>query len=108
MSRLNDIIYDALSGAEPFADGHVARADTVEEALLKATGGPDHVINVKGVAWTVQHPLSERFEEGHENLFSCRFTQAAAAIAEGIQASDGDGKYRVWLDRQAFQWEALS
>jgi hypothetical protein len=75
----------------------------IESELLAATGGPDHIVQVKGSEWVIQHPLDERFESGAASgLFNCEITQLVGA------AYRVDGTFRVWLDRQALLWEEVT
>ena len=79
-------------------------ATAVEAAILNATGGPDHLIHLKGTAWTIQHPISERFEDGGLKLFNCQFTLLAQNGIPVIRR-EGSGKFRLWLDRNSLMWE---
>jgi hypothetical protein len=108
MSRLRDIILTAVNEA----DTHLAdcpleeredMADQVEMAILDAAGGPDHLVSLKGSAWTCQHPLTERFEG---DLFDCKMT-TLISLAVWDMRKEGDGQYRVKLDRNALTWVKL-
>lgn len=111
MTRLNEIIKGAtrsnVLGGSAFADSiRQEIADEIEAALADATGGTDHLVRVKGSAWTLQHPLAERFEE-HGNgssLMDCRYTRLVSIAME--QGAMFDGCHRVWLDDAGvFLWE---
>ena len=109
MSELREVVSKALRGWDGQAMTHDQLADHVTAVLVENAGGPEHIINVKGHAWTVQHPITERFdaETGGTSLFSCKFSQTADAVAHSIQLSEGDGKYRVWTEVTAILWERV-
>ena len=102
MTNLKLIISAALDEASPHSIDIDPLADAVEKALLDAAGGPDHIVLTKGVAWTIQHPIHERFEDG--DLFRCPFTNLVV-VAAGDDLFEEDGRYRVWLDRNELQWQ---
>lgn len=113
MTRLHTIIKDAVRsnvlGASAFAESvRSDLADEIEKALADATGGPDHLVRVKGSAWTIQHPLAERFEERGtgDSLLDCRYNALISAAME--QGAMFDGTHRVWLDRGVLQWEEIA
>lgn len=73
------------------------RAGVVAEALIAASGGPDHLVRVENEDWrvTVQHPLIERFgdEEDH-TLFECEegeqiMNHLERAFYTGTELADG-------------------
>ena len=102
MTRLHQTISDAidLELSEDGAGRDVSTrnlATAIERAILDSTGGPHHIVNVKGYAWTMQHPISERFEG---TLFNCPMTTLVAEAP-----LEQDGRYQVWLDRNALRWE---
>lgn len=103
MSKLNEIILDTLE-----KQGDVFTLDEmaghIESALLNGSGGPDHIIGITSPDWTIQHPLNERFEG---SLMDCPYTHFGAVTAEVIHKSEGDGRFRVWRDRGALQWERV-
>jgi hypothetical protein len=113
MSRLEDVIGNAIyrefgsvlahdpHDPERFWGGATAN---IARAIEDEAGGPDHIVHVKGAAWTIQHPLSERFEHAASTtgLFGCKFS---ALVAEAD--FEEDGKFRVWLDRGALLWEPM-
>ena len=70
----------------------------VERAILNATGGPHHIVNVKGYAWTVTHPITERFTG--TPLHQCPYVPLVAEAP-----LEEDGTFQVWLDRGALRWE---
>jgi hypothetical protein len=104
MTRLRDIIDDALatSPTDHIVTVNAANEliDHLERCILDAAGGPHHIVHVKGYAWTIQHPINERFEG---SLFTCKYT---ALVSEA--PLDEDGTYQVWLDRNALRWEPVS
>lgn len=111
MSKLNEIIRQAVQrefgsflAHDPFDPEKFwgGAAGGIERALLDATGGPHHLLRIKDYgAWTMQHPLDERFEG---TLFSCTMPQlVGAAVEEGHITG---GLYRVWMDRGTLQWES--
>jgi hypothetical protein len=116
MSALEEIIAQAIADSfygmeagEPPASpveanaGDKQLAFDVTRALEAASGGPDHIVHVKGSEWVIQHPLDERFESGAASgLFNCEITQLVAA------AYRVDGTFRVWLDRQTLLWEEVT
>jgi len=118
VSKLEEIIAQAIAdsfygmeaGNLPASPVEVNAGDKqlafdVTRALEAASGGPDHIVHVKADAWTIQHPLSERFEADPNlgaTLFACRFTTLVAATN-----FEEDGTFRVWLDRQALLWEEV-
>lgn len=108
MSRLHQIIDDALETAPVdhwvTIDAANQLIDHLEMAILDAAGGPDHIVNVKGSAWTCQHPLSERFEG---DLFDCKLT-TLISLAVWDMRKEGDGQYRVRLDRNALVWDKVT
>lgn len=106
-SKLNDIIHGALeANTDVFTLDETANA--IEQALIGASGGPDHVISITGGivgwSWTIQHPLAERFEG---SLLDCPYTHFGAVTAQTIQEAEGNGRFRVWRDRGAIQWERV-
>ncbi|WQY99779.1 hypothetical protein [Microbacterium phage MO526] len=113
MTKLNDLIRGAthsnILGAGAFAESiRQEVADEIEGALIAASGGAEHLVRVRGSAWTLQHPLPERFEE-HGNgasLMDCRFTPLVNAAME--QGAMFDGTHRVWIDRGVLQWEEIA
>ncbi len=110
MSELRDIVGKALHGWHGTAKTADELADHVTAVLIENAGGPEHIMVVKGVAWTVQHPLTERFDAdtGGAKLFGCKFTQLADAVAEQVREHEGDGTYRVWRDESSvIFWERL-
>ncbi|QGJ88927.1 hypothetical protein PBI_TEAMOCIL_76 [Microbacterium phage Teamocil] len=110
MSRLADLIYEALGDApsDHIVTKSAARevADHVARALVQAEGGESHYVSVERSSWTIQHPLPERFEpDGPESLMECRFNALiSAAMAGGAMF---DGLHRVWIDRGVLQWEEV-
>lgn len=78
-------------------------ASRAVDALIEASGGRDHIVQVRNRVWTVQHPLDERF---HGDLFECRYIDLIQ-IAWG-QGAFRDGTFnRVWLDRGVLMWEEV-
>jgi len=65
------------------------------DALVAATGGPDHVVRVDEDGHvTVQHPLGERLDG---SLFEC------GVLSEVLRWDPlPPGDYRVWRDRFGF------
>lgn len=89
MTALRELILDTLEAqADVFTMDEMA--DHIERAILDAAGGPTHRVQIKGAAWTIQHPIHERFEG---TLFGCKFADWVADDP-GIRA---DGQYRVTL-----------
>ena len=74
--------------------------DHLERALIDASGGEHHLVRITGYAWTLQHPITERFTG---TLFDCPY----ASLVEQAPF-EADGTYRVWLDRQALRWEPVN
>lgn len=105
MSRMYELILDILEAqADVFTMDEMA--GHIERALLGATGGPDHLVNVSGAAWTVQHPLDERFEG---TLFDCVVTKHVAG-AMPSRLMPGDGHWRVRITEttdgvETLEWE---
>ncbi|QHB37067.1 hypothetical protein QDA00_gp36 [Microbacterium phage Matzah] len=114
MSMMNDLIRQALNNPPPPPsptapiDPAGLLAAAVEDMLVEATGGAEHLVRVKGRQWTIQHPLPERFEpEGHGvSLLDCRYTRLVdVAMAQGAMF---DGLHRVWLDPTGvLRWEEI-
>lgn len=84
--------------------GH--RVEAGIRAVIDAGGGPDHIIVVKGSAWTLRHPITERFEG---DLFTCRTTQLVQAIMANPHPDERieDGKHRVWTEASTLLWEEV-
>jgi len=102
MSVLMGIVAGALRDyGLDFEDKAIVAAEIVTR-IENAAGGPDHIVHSKGAAWTIQHPLSERFEG---QLFNCPYVALIQTAA--MQGAFGDGTHRVWLDRNALQWEEV-
>jgi hypothetical protein len=103
MTRLRDIIDDALatSPTDHIVTVNAANEliDHLERAIVDAAGGPHHIVHIKGYAWTIQHPITERFEG---SLFNCRFTGLVAD-----SPFEEDGTYQVWQDGPSLRWEPL-
>ena len=72
------------------------------DAVIEATGGTDHIVEVTGRTWTLQHPITDRLEG---QLFSCPFNDLVSVAAE--QGAFGKGLHRVWVDRNVLQWEEV-
>lgn len=111
MSRLSDLIYDALGDApsDHIVTKSAARevADHVADALTEKMGGTEHLVRVTGRGWVMQHPLPERFEEPGQgaSLIDCKFNRlVSVAMAQGAMF---DGNHRVWIDRGVLQWEEV-
>jgi hypothetical protein len=108
MTRLRDIITDAvdLSLNEQDAGTDVVTSDltaAIERAIIDASGGEHHIVQVKGYSWTIAHPITERFETDHPGgLFACRYSTLVAEAE-----FEEDGTFRVWLDRNALLWEPV-
>ncbi len=109
MTEMEQIIarslIDNLLGASAFAVSiRLEIAETVARALEEAAGGPDHLVQIQGQDWVVQHPLHERFEPG--GLIACKFTElVAVAVGQGAM---GEGTHRVTLDRGVLLWDEIS
>ncbi|QDH93317.1 hypothetical protein QC999_gp33 [Microbacterium phage Cressida] len=111
---LNELIRQALNNPPPptspaaYGDPAGVLADAVEAMLVEATGGGEHVVKVQGRAWTIQHPLPERFEpQGHgASLLDCRYNRLVdVAMAQGAMF---DGLHRVWIDPTGvLRWEEI-
>lgn len=113
MTKLTEIIEGSLGHASPAMmdgspDGGRLLATFIASVLTEATGGADHLVRVRGSAWTLQHPLPERFEDrgNGTSLMDCRFTPLVNAAME--QGAMFDGTHRVWIDRGVLQWEEIA
>lgn len=93
-TRLTDLSRPTLTYYEAFGAGW--------QAVIDATGGTEHLVEVTGKGWTIQHPITDRLEG---DLFSCQFNDLVRITAE--QGMFGTGRHKVWLDRNALQWEEV-
>jgi hypothetical protein len=100
---LRTVIDDALATAPVDHIITVAAANELiehlERAIIDASGGEHHIVQVHGYSWELQHPITERFEG---TLFGCRYTTLVAATE-----FEEDGTFQVWLDRSALRWEPV-
>jgi hypothetical protein len=98
---LHAVILEAIDQAYRENEDAIREEDLavyVERAILDATGGPHHIVVVKGYAWTVTHPITERFTG--TPLHQCPYVPLVAEAA-----LEEDGTFQVWLDRNALRWE---
>lgn len=100
------IVQEALSQTD---DQEVGPSGDVVAALIRASGGPDHIVHMQGRDnFTMQHPITERFAQPgvDAHLFHCNvFQLARIAAAQG--AFSRTGRYRVWVDRGVLETEEL-
>ena len=71
----------------------------VLDALVDATGGPDHIAKIDGRRFNLQHPITERFDG---SVLDCRIHQMLTDIRPW-----GPGTFRVWVERDTILWEAV-
>lgn len=108
-SRLSEIIEEGIdrSGQDHLVTQVAADQviNAIEDALIEAAGGRDHIVSTdERGAWTIQHPLGERFEG---SLFNCQFNllTSAAAVAG---AFGKNRRHRLILDRTVLTWDEIS
>lgn len=70
------------------------------DAVVEATGGSDHIAVFGLDDFTLQHPITERFDG---SLFDCEVHRILAR-----RQPETLGKHRIWRTDKGIRWERLT